>query len=167
MMLATIVLSIPLAVIWMGVTANISFESFLVGEILGFAILLLLRSEHPTLHWRQLPDQLVAFFVYSITLARDILMCSIDVTKRVLNPNMPINPGILAVPTLDVRENDVIAAFSAHGITITPGELVLEFDGARIMFVHCLDVEASARSAPGAQAKRLVLLRRIIGAENV
>ena len=64
-------------------------------------------------------------------------------------------------------ENDVIAAFSAHGITITPGELVVDFDGARTMFVHCLDVEASAQSAPAAQAKRLQLLRRILGSASV
>ena len=55
------------------------------------------------------------------------------------------------------------SAFSAHGITITPGELVIDFDGSRAMYVHCLDVEASAASAPGAQAKRLKLLRRIAG----
>jgi len=31
------------------------------------------------------------------------------------------------------------------------------------MFVHCLDVEASAQNAPPAQTKRLLLLRRIMG----
>jgi multicomponent Na+:H+ antiporter subunit E len=165
-MLATLLLALPLAMIWMVVTANVSLGSFLVGTILGIAILLLLRSEHPTIQWRRLPDQLIAFVIYTVTLTRDVIMCSIDVARRVLNPHMPITPGILAVPTQDMYENDVIAAFSAHGITITPGELVVDFDGARTMFVHCLDVEASARSAPSAQSKRLHLLRRILGRET-
>jgi len=165
-MLATVLLSVPLAVIWMIVTANISPGSFLVGDVLGIAILLLLRSEHPTVQWRRLPDQMVAFVIYCVTLGRDVVMCSIGVAKLVLNPHMPINPGILAVYTQDAQESDVIAAFSAHGITITPGELVLDFDGAHTMFVHCLDVEASAQSAPSAQAKRLHLLRRILGTES-
>jgi multisubunit Na+/H+ antiporter MnhE subunit len=165
-MLATMLLALPLAVIWMVVTANVSFGSFLVGAILGIAILLLLRSEHPTIQWQRLPDQLVAFVVYTVTLTRDVIMCSIDVARRVLKRDMQITPGILAVPTQDMQENDVIAAFSAHGITITPGELVVDFDGARTMYVHCLDVEASAQSAPAAQSKRLHLLRRILGRET-
>lgn len=163
-MLVTLLLSVPLAILWMIITANISPGSFFVGSIFGVAILLLLGNEkRAAMQWNRLPDQLIAFVVYTVTLLRDIVMCSIDVTKRVLNPNMPINPGILAVTTQDMHENDVIAAFSAHGITITPGELVLDFDGAHTMYVHCLDIEASAQNASSAQTKRLVLLRRILG----
>jgi multisubunit Na+/H+ antiporter MnhE subunit len=165
-MLATLLLALPLAVIWMVVTSNVSLGSFLVGAILGIAILLLVRSERPALQWRRLPDQLVAFVVYTVTLTRDVIMCSIDVARRVLRRDMAITPGILAVPTQDMQENDVIAAFSAHGITITPGELVVDFDGAHTMYVHCLDVEASAESASVAQSKRLHLLRRILGRET-
>jgi multicomponent Na+:H+ antiporter subunit E len=162
-MFATVLLALPLAVIWMVVTANISLGSFSVGTVLGIAILLLIRSDHPTIQWQRLPDQLIAFVVYTITLTRDVIMCSIDVARRVLKRDMQITPGILAVPTQDMQENDVIAAFSAHGITITPGELVVDFDGSHTMYVHCLDVEASAQSAPSAQTKRLNLLRRILG----
>ncbi len=166
-MLATILLAVPLALIWMVVTSDVSLGSFAVGGIFGVAILLLLRTEHSTVQWRRLPDQIVAFFIYTVTLGRDVVLCSIDVARRVLQPQMPLIPGILAVPTQDFQENDVIAAFSAHGITMTPGELVLEFDGARTMFVHCLDIEASAQSASSAQTKRLNLLRRILGSASV
>ncbi|MBI1256708.1 MAG: hypothetical protein GC204_04505 [Chloroflexi bacterium] len=165
-MFATLLLAVPFAIVWMVITSNVSLGSFLVGGLLGTAVLLLIRSERPTIQWRKLPDQVVALVVYTATLGLDVIKCSIDVAKRVLQPNMPINPGILAVPTQDMDENDIIAAFSAHGITITPGELVLDFDGARTMFVHCLDVEASAQSAPGAQSKRLLLLKRIMGSAS-
>lgn len=162
-MLATLLLAIPLAIVWMVVTATISLDSFFVGSILGVAILMLVRSERQTVMWRKLPQQIAALVVYSVTLTRDIILCSVDVTKRVLQKDMPITPGILAVPTQDFQERDVIAAFSAHGITITPGELVVDFDGAHTMFVHCLDIEASSKSAPSAQTKRLHLLRAILG----
>ncbi len=162
-MFATLLLAVPFAIVWMIITSTVSPGSFLVGGLVGAAVLLMVRTERRTIQWKRLPDQIAAFVVYTLTLGLDVIKCSIDVTKRVMQPNMSINPGILAVPTQDLAENDVIAAFSAHGITITPGELVLDFDGAKTMFVHCLDIEASAQSAPGAQSRRLVLLQRIMG----
>jgi len=165
-MIAILFLAIPFAFVWMVVIATISAGSLLVGWLIGVAVLLVIRTERKTIRWNKLPDQIVAFVVYSVTLGRDVINCSIDVAKRVTKREMPINPGILAVATQDASENDVIAAFSAHGITITPGELVLDFDGAKTMYVHCLDVGASAQSADGAQAKRLHLLRRILGSDS-
>jgi multicomponent Na+:H+ antiporter subunit E len=162
MMVGMLLMALPLSLVWMVVTADISAGSFLVGIVLGTAILLMIGSR-PAVQGRKLSDQVVAFLVYCYTLSLDIIKCSIAVAKCVLKPELCINPGILAVPTQDASENDVIAAFSAHGITITPGELVVDFDGGRTMFVHCLDVEASAAGADAAQTKRLVLLRRVIG----
>ncbi len=162
-MVATALLAIPFAIIWMILTATLTVGGFAVGFVLGFAILLSLKLDNIQFNFRRLPDQIIAFAIYMVTLARDIWMCSVDVARRVLNPNMPMNPGILAVRTQDPDESDFTAAFSAHGITITPGELVVDFDGSHTMFVHCLDVEASAQNAESAQLKRLKLLRRIIG----
>jgi multicomponent Na+:H+ antiporter subunit E len=164
-MWVVLLLSIPLALLWMVVTSNISPGSFIVGLLVGGLILYLNNTEHIQIDRRRLPGQLRALAIYTVTLLRDIWLSSVDVTKRVLNPNLPINPGILKVETLDPDESEFTAAFSAHGITITPGELVVDFDGSKAMFVHCLDVEASANSAPGAQMKRLKLLRRIAGKE--
>lgn len=162
-MFVVVLLAIPLALLWMIVTANLSVESFLVGFIVSAAILLLTNTKNIQVDRRRLPDQLLALAIYTVTLMRDIWLSSVDVTRRVLNPKLPINPGVLKVATMDPDQSEFTAAFSAHGITITPGELVVDFDGSRAMYVHCLDVEASAANAPGAQAKRLRLLRRIAG----
>ncbi len=158
-----IILAIPMALVWMVITSSINVESFGVGFLLACAILLMVRANKVQINPRRLPDQMVALVIYTLTLLRDIWNSSIDVAKRVLNPNLPMQPGILKVYTQDPDEDDFTAAFSAHGITITPGELVVDFDERHTMYVHCLDVEASARSAPGAQARRLKLLRRIVG----
>jgi multicomponent Na+:H+ antiporter subunit E len=158
-------LSIPLALLWMIITSNVSLGSFAVGYLIGVAVLLLLHSGSKGFRWRQLPGQVMAFVVYVVTLGRDVLLSSIDVAWRVLQPQMPLNPGIIAVSTQDSDEDEVVAAFSAHGITLTPGELVLDFDGSRTMYVHCLDVDASSQSAPHAQTKRLHLLKQILGSE--
>jgi multicomponent Na+:H+ antiporter subunit E len=163
LMLEALILAVPFAVAWMFVTSQLSLGSFVVGLVLGFAVMLLLKSSQTKLSVRQLPDQLWALLIYSVTLCRDIWLSSVDVAKRVLNPDLPMNPGILAVPTQDPNESEAISAFSAHGITITPGELVVDFEGKHIMYVHCLDVEASSQSAHIAQTKRLKLLNRILG----
>ncbi len=162
-MFVTLVLAVPMAIVWMIVTSSLSAGSFLVGLLASAAILVLLRANQVTIDRRRLPDQVAALVIYSVTLARDIWMSSVDVAKRVLNPNLPLQPGILRVYTQDKDESDFTAAFSAHGITITPGELVVDFDGSHTMYVHCLDVEASAQNAVSAQTKRLKLLRRIMG----
>lgn len=162
-MLTTAFLAVLFSIIWMIVTASVTIGSFAVGFVLGFAVIWSLKLENVPMNFRRLPDQIVAFVVYMVTLMRDIWNCSIDVAKRVLNPNMPMNPGIIAIRTQDTEESDFTAAFSAHGITITPGELVVDFDGSHTMYVHCLDVDASSQNADAAQTKRLKLLRRIMG----
>lgn len=162
-MAASLIFAIPLAITWMLVTGHVSLDSLFVGLLIGAAIALLVRSEEPSVSWRTLPDQTVALLIYTLTLCRDIWLSSVDVAKRVLNPALPMNPGVLAVDTQDETEDDAIAAFSAHGITITPGELVLDFDGSRTMYVHCLDIGNSSQSAPGAQTVRLRRLRRVFG----
>lgn len=162
-MFATLVLAVPIAITWMIVTARVTLDSFAVGYVIGAALLLLIGVRSTQIRWRKLPDQVLALIIYSLTLCRDIWLSSVDVTRRVLDPELPMNPGILAVPTNDPNESEAVAAFSAHGITITPGELVVDFDGAQMMFVHCLDIDASSQNAPGGQAKRLKLLNRILG----
>ncbi len=161
--MVTALLAIPTALLWMIISGSMSLGGFFVGYGLAFAVLYLMKTENIQIHWRKLPDQIAAFCVYIATLLRDIWYSSLDVFKRVIDPNLPLNPGMIAVKTQDDSESDFIAAFSAHGITITPGELVVDFEGNHTMYVHCLDIEASGQSADGAQTKRLNLLRRIEG----
>lgn len=165
-MVATALLAVPMAGLWMIVSGGISLDSFFVGYVLGFAILMMLNVRQIEINVRKLPDQVVAFVIYTLTLMRDIWLSSVDVARRVLDPNMPMQPGMIAVRTQDADESEFAAAFSAHGITITPGELVVDFDDKHTMYVHCLDVEASSQSADKAQTKRLSLLKRIQGREG-
>lgn len=162
-MFITLLLAVPMAFIWMIVTASVTPDSFLVGYVLGIAVVLMLKLEHVAINPRRLPDQIAALVIYVVTLCRDIWNSSIDVAKRVLDPNLPMNPGIITIATQDEDASDMVAAFSAHGITITPGELVVDFDGSHAMYVHCLDVEASSQNGDAAQTKRLKLMHRIMG----
>jgi multicomponent Na+:H+ antiporter subunit E len=158
-----LLLSIPMALAWMALIAHLSAEAFAVGFVLGFAVLTLLGSELERVTWRRLPDQIGALLAYTLILCRDVWLSGLDVAQKVIQPQMPLRPGIVAVPTQDPKASDTIAALSAHAITITPGELVVDFDGGKTLYVHCLDAYTSSQGAAGAQARRLRLLQRILG----
>lgn len=157
--------AIPMSFIWMALTQQANIEGFIIGYVLGLGILILLREERAKLNPLKIPGQIVAIVTYTVVLLRDIIWSSFDVAWRVLQPQMPLDLGIISVATQDKGENEVIAALSAHAITVTPGQLVVDFEGARNMFVHCLDVADAEESCFEVQQQRLTLLNRIRGGE--
>lgn len=160
-MVQVAILALPVGLLWMLVTDRLSLDSFALGYVLGIAVALVLGGRNARLRPRRIPAQIVALIVYLITLTRDIFQSSFDVARRVVDPKLPLAPGIIEVET---EEDDaLIAALSAHSITVTPGELVMDFDGNRRMYVHCLDAIASAETLQNAQARRVMLFRGILG----
>lgn len=105
-----------------------------------------------------------AYARFAARLAADIVRCGVQVAALVMHPRMPIRPGILAVRS-GCRTGAGLA-LSAHAITVTPGELVVEIGRDGTLFVHCLDVEASARAAEADQARRRALLEGAGGGEG-
>jgi multisubunit Na+/H+ antiporter MnhE subunit len=114
-------------------------------------------------NWRHLPDQLLTSVIYVVVLYRGSILSGLDLARRLLSRDMRLKPGIIAIPTLDPHNSQIIAALSAADVTLTPGELVIEFENNTILYVHCLDVEAMAQHANRAQMRRVRLLRRILG----
>ncbi len=63
---------------------------------------------------------------YAGLLALDIVRSGIGVAAIVLNPRLPIRPGILAIPS--ECESELGVALSSHALSVTPGELVVGVD---------------------------------------
>ncbi|MBK8026241.1 MAG: Na+/H+ antiporter subunit E [Chloroflexi bacterium] len=159
-MIGTALLAVPLALIWMLLNNHITLDSFLIGYLLGALVAYASGAGQASVRLATLPRQLAALLVYCVVLARDIFLSGVDVARKVLNPRS-LRPGIIAVDPLD--RGSFYAALSAHSITITPGQLVVEFDSENTMYVHCLDVEASDGTVERDQRKRLGLFKRILG----
>lgn len=72
-------------------------------------------------------------FVFLVALIRS----NLDVAFRVLNPKLPINPGIVKVKTsLNSKTGRLILA---NSITLTPGTLTVETKGDHY-YIHWIDV---------------------------
>jgi multicomponent Na+:H+ antiporter subunit E len=157
------VFALPMAIVWMGITNQISIENFIVGYVLGFFAIMLTQPRTMRVSGGRLPGQTLALVIYISLLFRDIFLSGIDVARRVLSPGLPVNPGVVAVPTQDPRRSHTITALSAIVITLTPGELVVEIKDQKTMYVHSLDVDLTATTGEQVQARRLKLLNRILG----
>jgi multicomponent Na+:H+ antiporter subunit E len=147
----------------MMLTSQVSLPGFITGFSLSLAVILLFRPVQGRVNWRRLPGQLLALLFYLATLYRDIFLSGLDTARRALSPDMRLNPGIVQVPIQDPEKNSLIAALSADAISLTPGELVLEIEENSIMHIHSLDVTRTAAHAGAEQAKRLRILKRILG----
>jgi multicomponent Na+:H+ antiporter subunit E len=109
---------------------------------------------------KNVPGQFVAIISYVFILAVDIMRSGIDVAQRVLSPKMNIDPGMYVLRVHDPDERGIVEAISAHGITITPGSLVIDFDEDRdIVIVHVLD--RNKWTVASLDAEQLVRVRRI------
>jgi multicomponent Na+:H+ antiporter subunit E len=78
------------------------------------------------------------------------VLAHLDVIKRILNPKMPINPGIVRVPYEVSTDYAVVGV--ANSIINTPGTVVIDLDEEKkLYYVHWIDVAtqepAKCRSA--------------------
>lgn len=177
-MLLNIIYTVPMALLWMIFARQLSIEGFIVGSIFGFAILIVVRTntsfndEDEPVRLVKIPSQLFAMVIYIFRLTIDVILSGLDVAGKVLHPGMPINPGTYTITTQDESNNALVSALSGHSITITPGELVIDYGedehGNTTMLVHTLDKEASnLDTLEKDQTRRLKLIRQILGKDTM
>lgn len=167
-----VLLPIPMAITWLLLTSKVTVESFFVGYVLSIALAAIVTHKwQVTINLVRVPTQVFTLIVYIILLFRDIFLSSVDVMLRVLGIK-PLRTGIIAVLVdqdehmhdVDPSVREFLGGMSAHGITITPGELVVDYSpDRRVMYVHCLDVEEAAPQLDIDQNKRERIFRRILG----
>ena len=72
---------------------------------------------------------------YWLWLFKEIVLANIDVTKRILAPNLPINPQLFRVKA--TQHNELGKVIYANSITLTPGTVTVDIDGDEFL-VHAL-----------------------------
>ncbi|PKN94748.1 MAG: hypothetical protein CVU44_02775 [Chloroflexi bacterium HGW-Chloroflexi-6] len=158
MRLIHIVLSLFLA--YLALTGNLSLPNLVMGALVAFGISLLLpRIELPAFSLARVPEFLWATLRYIFVVTWDVIRGAYSTALIVLDPKMPINPGIIAIPS--GTKTELGTALSAHAITLSPGEMVVAIDQDGVMYTHCLNVGDSVRFVTEAQEMRKNLLSKM------
>jgi multicomponent Na+:H+ antiporter subunit E len=150
--------SLLCAAVYLTLTQSLALNNLATALAIGALAAALTRPRGAGLPLRRLPRALVALAIYVPRLIVDIVKCGITVAGFILDPKLPIRPGIIAVKS---HSNDVVTALSAHAITVTPGEQVLEIGDDGTMYTHCLDAVSSGAGADAAQSARKKLLDEV------
>ena len=92
---------------------------------------------------------------YWAWLVKEIWLASVDVTKRVLSPSLPISPTLITLDT--TQHSELGQVIYANSITLTPGTYTIRIFGNRIL-VHALSQEGADGLAEGGMDRRVTAL---------
>lgn len=98
-----------------------------------------------------------AFFSYWPWLVKEIIKSAWDVSRRILDPRLPISPTLAEfAPT---QHTDLGLVVHANSITLTPGTIAVEVAPGRFL-VHALTREGAAGLAGSEMDRRCTELER-------
>ena len=138
-MLVEILLTLVLALVWVGLTGELTLATFVVGLLLGVIIINLFGKRTLrvlNLNIRHIFPLIQLFFIFLF----ELLMANLTVLAKVFAPKLNIKPGIIKVP-VEVEGPFWITAL-ANMITLTPGTLTVEVSpDNKYFYVHCLNID--------------------------
>lgn len=140
-----------------------SLDPWVIGAGAFFALIVgtLLRDIYPDGIAAALnPKRWFFFLIYLPYFLFWCLLANLDVAVRVVQPDIPIRPGIVKVRT--TLKNEMAKTFLANSITLTPGTLTVDIDG-QDLYIHCINIDTddSARRSAQICGRFEPLLRRI------
>lgn len=152
--------SVPLFIVYLALTGNIHPANLAAGALVALGISLLRPNMNlPLMSLKRILQFLWVGMRYLFVVAGDVIRGGISTARIVLDPNLPLNPGIIAIPS--GTQSELGTALSAHAITLSPGEMVVAIDDEGVMYTHCLNVENSEKMIAEAQELRKNLLSRM------
>lgn len=152
-------LAIAPTILYLLLTWNFELTNIVLGVLLGVGIALLIRPDRGDFNIKRLPVAIYASIRYLVIIFYDLLVSGIQVAGIVLRPSLPVQPGIIAIPS--GTDSELATALSAHAITLTPGELVVEIGEHGVMYTHTLDATHPEEDAREAQTLRRGLLDKM------
>jgi len=148
---------------YLGLTANLQPSNLVVGLLIAVTLTALLHPDRLRIDMRQVPGATWALVRYVIVVAKDVIQGGIQVARLVLDPKLPVKPGVIAIPS--GSESEWATALSAHAITLSPGAMVLEIGEHGMMYTHTLDITTADESIAEIQRLRRDLLEKILPEE--
>ena len=126
--------------LWLLLT-SLASEELLTGAVLSFLTALFFNRFAVYFEGVRLtPKALVFLPYYLIVFIIEMIKSNIDVALRVINPALPINPGVVEVKT--GLQSDIGKLILANSITLTPGTMTVDVKGDKL-FIHWIDVKSA------------------------
>jgi len=128
--------TILLFALWMVLTSNFQIFNIVVGIGVSFSIALLYVKLFTHKAFEFISP--VWFMVYLYILLKNLIISNIQISKRILRPDMKLSPAIVAVKTN--LESDWKKLLLANSITLTPGTLTLDIKNDTL-FIHVIEYD--------------------------
>lgn len=143
-------------IVWIALTLTFNLQEIIGGLIVSFIVSLI--SSQFFIHEKALylfnPVKIFWLIAYIPIFIKELIKANIDVAKRSLNPKLPLNPGIVKVPTGMTSEYGL--AMLCNSITLTPGTItmdVVEEDNRNYIYIHWIDVQSKEPEEAGDMIK--------------
>lgn len=149
-------IAVPIFLAYLALSNNLAWNNVAVGAVVTVVVMLLIRPKLEPITPAQMFRSFMKLLVYIVVVAWDVLINGIVVARIVISPNVSIRPGVIAVDSQ--TRSPLLQAVSAHAITISPGEMVMEMDKSGRLYTHCLNIDRSAPQVAAAQRRRLELV---------
>jgi len=126
--------------LWVGFTTSLSSEELFAGALIALIMSLLTGKEFSESGMKNLtPRKIYYAFLYMFVFLWEMVKANVDVAKRIIKPVIPLNPGIVEVPT-KLKSNPAKLAL-ANSITLTPGTLSVDIIDDKL-YIHWIDVQS-------------------------
>ena len=141
---------------YLALTANLEASNLVLGLLIASSLTLLMQPRRGRIDLRRLPRAVLALGQYVLIVMYDAIMSGLAMARIILDPALPIKPGIIAIPS--GCSSELATALSAHAITLAPGEMVIEISDDGVMYTHAIDITHAADYIADAQRLRRDLL---------
>ena len=127
-------------IFWVAYTTSLALDQIIIGIILSTLLSIFTYKSFS----QKKPDNNLVVRIFNLikyipVFIIEMIKANLDVARRVINPSLPINPGIIKIKTN--LKSDYAKLFLANSITLTPGTLTLDVKG-NDLFIHWIDVES-------------------------
>jgi multisubunit Na+/H+ antiporter MnhE subunit len=161
----SVLLSVVLAFVWCLVVGEFAAAQVLVGLAFGAGFVRITGlGRGRSIPLRELPRRAaLLLFLLLLLIPADVIRSNFRIAARLLRRHPPLRPGILRLP-LGREISEITVALEEHVITLTPGQMVIDYSAdEHVAYVHVLDVEEARAAADGIWKRYRNLLGEIFG----
>ena len=155
---SAVVLTALLAVLWIALSGHYTPLLLALGAAsVALCVWLALRMGVTDEEMHPGQFHLLPCLLYVGWLAREVVLSAVDVSRRILDPALPIDPTVVRLPV--AQSTDAGRTIYANSITLTPGTVSIDLSEDTVE-VHALTTAGAEALAGGEMNRRVAALER-------